>query len=302
MLLNIPQTPEWQQLYAEVSARVNAVANDPEGRIEMRKHFYEHFGYPMTEDSSGLGNSELAFMRWEVERGVLNPPDHPEQPGSPWWREVNLSFLLYSELAGAAHLAGIDRETLTGPIGFWMDYIHEPNHATWYLAHNASIVHSYAEHAELSLQENETERHFLNEVLYRLIFAQAMSSGQKGAFGRLGKILANPRLPSVDIIVSLPAFYPRHYPLAPGDLENVRHNGHTLEEAGVIILDKLLILPQLERLFTWAARTMDSQHLPQWVKNDQPVYPNIKARSMGEIVMQSAPVRSFQWIMSRLGV
>ncbi|WP_375486865.1 hypothetical protein [uncultured Mycobacterium sp.] len=29
-----------------------------------------------------------AFMRWQLRRGLLNPPDAPT-PGSPWWRAMN---------------------------------------------------------------------------------------------------------------------------------------------------------------------------------------------------------------------
>lgn len=36
--------------------------------------------------------AEIAFMRWQLRRGVLASPDSA-RPGSPWWRAVNLALL-----------------------------------------------------------------------------------------------------------------------------------------------------------------------------------------------------------------
>src|SRR5215472_6591388 len=83
---------------------VDAAKNDPEARYDLRKRFYDKYGFAI-DGSAGYGNSELAFMRWEVERGVLEPLDAPK-PGSPWWREINSSLLFDAELATLIYESG----------------------------------------------------------------------------------------------------------------------------------------------------------------------------------------------------
>ncbi|MDX2285184.1 MAG: hypothetical protein NW241_13550 [Bacteroidia bacterium] len=264
----------WTDTEQQVRAAVAAVANDPEGRYQMRSRFYERFGDAFTEEGRGLGASELAFLRWEIQRGVLNPLEHA-QPGSPWWRAVNLDFILHAELAGAARETGNEHQIASIQGRYWLRYFQAPSKSTWYAAHNCSIVYGYRDHAPLALQENETERHFLNEVLYRVLFAQAMASGAEvSRFGKIGTLLANPRLPSVSILVSLPDFYPRHYPLQPGDIHKVWHHGLDLEALGVKILDKRLILPQIGRLYGWAAGTLEAGFLTRWLDRHSPIYPD----------------------------
>jgi hypothetical protein len=275
----------WTDTEQQVRAAVAAVAGDPEGRYQMRSRFYARFGEAFTAEGRGLGASELAFLRWEIQRGVLNPPDHP-QPGSPWWRAVNLDFILHAELAGAARETGSESRITSTQGRAWLRYFAAPSESTWYAAHNCSIVHGYRDHAPLAREENSTEQHFLNEVLYRVLFAQAMASGAAvSQFGKAGKLLANPRLPSVSILVSLPDFYPSHYPLEPGDIHKVWHHGLDLEALGVRILDKRLILPQIGRLYDWAAGVLEADFLPRWLDWHSPVYPG-----------QASPLLSLPWL------
>lgn len=267
-------TKSWEETAQEVRAEVHGVADDPEGRYALRERFYDRFGHALRKDGTGLGSSELAFLRWEIERGVLNPL-FAEKPGSPWWRAVNLDFILQAELAGKAWETQ-NTSRITDVQGrYWLRFFEQPSESTWYAAHNCSIVHGYSAHALLALQENETERHFLNEVLYRVLYAQAMASGADiSRFGKIGQILANPRLPSVDILVSLPDFYPRHYPLEPSDIHKVWHHGLDLDALGARILDNRLILPHIGRMYAWAAHTLNADFLTAWIENHRPVYPN----------------------------
>jgi len=94
---------------------VSAVADDPEGRYALRERFYDKYGF------TGYGNSELAFMRWEIERGVLAPLDAP-RPGSSWWRAVNASLLYDTELAALIYESG---EPIAAPTNSrrWLDYL-----------------------------------------------------------------------------------------------------------------------------------------------------------------------------------
>ena len=60
---------------------VESVRDDPEGRYQLRVAFYKKYGFAK-DSGAGYGTSELAFLRWEIERGVLNPVA-AAQPGSP---------------------------------------------------------------------------------------------------------------------------------------------------------------------------------------------------------------------------
>lgn len=267
-----------EELEASVKAAVNAVKDDPEGRYQLRDRFYDKYGFTINRNgkSHGLGNSELAFLRWEIKRGVLNPKDF-HRPGSPWWRAVNLDFIYYSELAMAIHEAGIEVREIPDEVGYWLDYLQEPSEQAWYRAHNRSIVRGYQNYISLAASESKGEQLFLNEVLYRLLYAQAMVENTPEGLGLLGKILANPRLPSVDIIVHLPDFYPDHYPLTKEDIREIRHKGHSLQEAGVMLLDELIIIPRLYKLYKHCAGWLKAHFILGWQKRNTPVYPDLDA-------------------------
>jgi hypothetical protein len=71
--------------------RVTVVRDDPQGRLELLRSSYTP---PPGEESLHLPyrRAALAFMGWQLRRGLLNPPDH-DRPGSPWWRAVNERLL-----------------------------------------------------------------------------------------------------------------------------------------------------------------------------------------------------------------
>ena len=52
------------ELTAQARRIVSAAADDPEARYDLRVRFYEKYG--CLPDGAGYGNSELAFMRWEI--------------------------------------------------------------------------------------------------------------------------------------------------------------------------------------------------------------------------------------------
>ncbi|MEZ4776000.1 MAG: hypothetical protein R3D00_22670 [Bacteroidia bacterium] len=266
-----------KELEASIKAKVLAVSDSPEDRYRLREDFYHAYGYKIDEkgDQHGLGTSELAFLRWEIKRGVLNPENHPTRPGSPWWRAVNLDFIYNAELARAIHEAGIEANELPPNVEMWLEYIKNPSGITWYRAHNCSIVHGYHNHIELAKREKLAEKLFLNEVLYRVLFAQAMVENTREGMGRLGQILANPRLPSVNVLVHMADFYPQHYPLSHEDMKHIRHEGHSLQEIAVDFLDDLIILPKLGKLYAQCAQWLKASFILSWHKVDAPVYPDL---------------------------
>ncbi len=276
--------------YAELERRaravVDSVADNPDGRLELRMAFYRKYGRgrelldagrlnPRIPDAEfGFGRSELDFLRWEIRRGVLNPLDGSRgAPGSRWWRDVDLAFLYFGQLAALLHEHGADPGEAPLPVRRWLDYIEKPGEVSWYRAHNTSIVTGYQDHRGCAEAEDPGEQLFMNVVLYRLLYAQGMVEGFE--FGLLGRLLADPVLPSVDAMVHLPDFYPDNYPLTEQDIRDITNRGHSLEELGVRILDALLIHPQLARLYRHAADWVDLPELTGWVKGGTPVYPTL---------------------------
>lgn len=267
------EPPNLDSLARAAREVVAGVSDDPEGRYQLRVRFYDKYGHTLLPDEEGVGNSELAFLRWEIDRGVLNPLADPAQPGSPWWRAVNADFLYFSELAAMLYDAGLADQPVPKAVAYWLSYIQKPRAKSWYRAHNKSIVDGYLAQVERAEEETTGEQIFMNEVLYRLLYAQAMVEDVE--FGDLGAVLANPRLPSVDIIVHLPDFYPDDYPLTRQDIRHVMHKGYSPEEISVRILDERMILPQLTQLYSEAAGWIETPALNALVQNDQPVYPQI---------------------------
>lgn len=270
---------DWRTLEAVARQDVAAVADDPAGRLAMREAFYTRYGFAAHLEATrgsaataidsryGYGRSELDFLRWEISRGVLDPGR-----GSPWWRSVNLSFLLAGRLAELGYDAGLGSDGAPASVRAWLAYIAHPSSGSWYRAHNTSIIAGYADGLEQAAAEPRSEQIFVNMVLYRLLYAQGIVEGF--AFGKLGEFLANPQLPSVDLLVHLPDFYPRHYPLTTEDLRHIMHRGHSLEEAATRCLDEVLIHPHLSRLYHKAADWNEAPELAAWVVRGEPVYPS----------------------------
>ncbi len=74
----------------EALAMVAAVRHDPAQRLRLAGRFYDD--RPGRASIRAYRRAELAFMRWQVSRGVLAPPD-AARPGSEWWRSVNEGLL-----------------------------------------------------------------------------------------------------------------------------------------------------------------------------------------------------------------
>ena len=257
------------QLEAEARRLADSVSDFPESRYKLRSHFYSLYG--RGNRTSGYGNSELNFMRWEINRGVLNRLDDPLQSGSRWWREVNGHFLYCSELTLMIEYAGLGEEPVPPAVRFWIDYMREPSPAGWYRAHNRSIFEGYVIHESLAKEENEYEQFFMNEVLFRVMYASSMVMGKN--FGGLGKLMSNPILPAVDLLVSIPHFYPHSYPMTFADKMHILHSGYSLREKAVQLLDEQFVLPQLDELYQWSAEWLQLPELSDYIIDGQPSYP-----------------------------
>lgn len=74
-------------------------------------------------------------------------------PGSPWWRGVNERLLVDAELAAAAHEAGAPAAAVPSRARPWLAYVAAPSAASWFRAHNASVLHGYVAHVDAARAE-----------------------------------------------------------------------------------------------------------------------------------------------------
>jgi uncharacterized protein with NAD-binding domain and iron-sulfur cluster len=254
---------------------VDRVSDNPEDRYQLRVSFYKKYGFG-GENDLGYGDSELAFLRWEIDRGVLNNMHDTANSGSAWWRAVNSDFIYNSELAGLIYEAGIPSIGVSDQVAYWLNYIQNPSPVSWYKAHNSSIIAGYLDHTEKAHTEGKPEQLFTNIVLYRLLFAQVMvEDPYHDLIGKLARTIASPSSPAVNILVHIPDFYPRHYPLTSADIANVTHKSHHLMNIPEDILDEWIILPHLNELYHLIALKLNIPPLENLQDENKPIYPDI---------------------------
>ncbi|MGM3422014.1 hypothetical protein [Pseudomonas benzopyrenica] len=255
----------YEDAVAATTELCSQIENLPARRRAVREDFYRSFG---DADNDGLsyGDSELAFLDWEIQAGVLDPVT-----GSAWWRNVNLHFIYLSELAGCLATHQLPGDQAPYPTRCWLTFIADPTPRHWYRAHNASILAGFALHQEDARAENAVGQLFLNITLYRLMFAQALVE-EATLFAELGALLADPRGFSVKLLVSLADFYPPHYPLTEADREVIEGHGLGIEELGVRLMDGWIRL-ELRKLYREAAEWNQAPELLNYLDGDQPAYP-----------------------------
>ena len=196
----------------EAAAMVAAVRDDPARRLELAARFYDRrAGRPSIRS---YRRAELAFMRWQIRRGVLAAPS-AHRPGSPWWRAVNEGLL--RDAWQAQLLDSGQPGTASRPsVACWVRFLRRPSAQAWYRAHNASIVAGYLAHRDLSGQEHLVERFFMDVALIRVLYAHSLLTAPRLALGRLapaGRLLADPRWRGADVFLSLHNILPNRYPL-----------------------------------------------------------------------------------------
>ncbi len=225
--------------------------DDPAGRMALMARCYQG---PFGEAPRHLPyrRAAMSFMRWQMQRGVLQPPS-AARPGSPWWRAVNERIL--RDGCEAVALSG----NLPGPVSsptvdHWMAFVDDPTARAWYRAHNGSVVAGYLEHRDLAEAENEAERFFMNVVLCRVLFTHALVAAPRLSLGwlrPLAPLLGDPRLGMTGIFLSLSRVLPDEYPLRDG-VESYLD----IELGFGRLLDYGVIGPRLQQLYEWSAREL----------------------------------------------
>ena len=251
----------------EAIAMVAAVRHDPGRRLELASRFYD--GRPGRAPIRAYRRAELAFMRWQVSRGVLAPPGS-ERPGSGWWRSVNESLL--RDACEADRLAaGRPGQASTPAVARWAGFLTAPSARTWYRAHNSSIVAAYLEHRDLCAAELPVERFFMDVAIARLVCVHALVIRPRLALGRLapaGRLIGDPRWRGADMFLSLRNILPDRYPLTGISIDEIL----ALENYGGRLIDYGVILPKMQALYEFAASDLHEPRLLGLVRNGFPVY------------------------------
>jgi hypothetical protein len=252
---------------ASAEAHVAAAADNPAARLALLERTY--YG-PTGRAPRHLPfrRAALSFMRWQANRGVLNPLDG-SPPGSPWWRKIN-ERLLQDGCESVALAGGLAGEPSSQAVRLWLEFIARPTARNWYPAHNASIVDAYLEHRGLAEAESAPERFFMNVALGRVLYAHALLGAPRLALGRfapLGRVLGDPRVGMAGAFLSLGRVLPDRYPLAR-EVETYVANEHRLGR----LLDYGVITPRLQHVYEWSAEELGEPRLLGLVRDGNPIY------------------------------
>ena len=251
----------------QAAAMVAAVRDDPPRRLELAAKFYDR--RVGRSSIRSFRRAELAFMRWQIQRGVLEGPSG-DRPGSPWWRAVN-EGLLRDTWQAELMMGGMPGEVGRPSVACWIQFLRRPSAEAWYRAHNASIVAGYLAHRDLAKQEHELERFFMDVALIRVLYAHSLLTNPRLALGRLapaGRLLGDPRWRGADAFLSLHRILPDRYPLDGFTVDEILEAENYLGR----LIDYAVILPRAESLYTHAAAELNEPQVLELLRDGSPVY------------------------------
>ncbi len=247
--------------------RVAEVRNRPHGRLDLLRSSYAPLpGTP--PQHLRYRRAALAFMGWQVRRGLLNPLDH-QRPGSPWWRAVN-ERLLRDTCEARLRVLGHPGPASLPSVEPSIRFARQPSSRTWYLAHNVTIVSAYLDHRVLAERESRVERFFINLVLLRLLYAHALVAAPRLALGWLAPIapwLGDPRRAMTGMFLSVSRVLPNLYPLE-GALDDYIVDEHTVGR----LLDVGVIAPRLTELYRWSTDELRIPEVADLICDATPAY------------------------------
>ncbi len=213
-------------------------------------------------------HAALAFMGWQLRRGLLNPLDHA-RPGSPWWRAVN-ERLLRDTCEARSRILGHPGPASSPSVEPSVRFARQPSARRWYLAHNVTIVRAYLDHRDLAERENRVERFFINLALLRVLYAHALVAAPRLALAWLAPVarwLGDPRLDATRMFLSVSRVLPLRYPLE-GELEDYIADEHPVGR----LLDLGVIVPRLAELYRWSADELQIPDVTDLVRGTTPAY------------------------------
>jgi hypothetical protein len=246
---------------------VAEVRDRPQGRLDLFRSSYApppgaapvHLRYQ---------RAALAFMGWQLRRGLLNPLDDA-RPGSPWWRAIN-ERLLRDTCEARSRLLGHPGPPSSPSVDPSIRFALRPSPRRWYRAHNVTIVSAFLDHRNLAERENRVERFFINLVLIRVLYAHALVAAPRLALSWLAptaRLLGDPRRDMTGMFLSVSRVLPVVYPLH-GALEDYIADEHALGR----LLDLGVITPRLSELYRWSADELRIPDVCDLVYDATPAY------------------------------
>lgn len=247
---------------------VEAVRDDPDRRLEVAARFYDD--RPGRPSIRSYRRAELAFMRWQISRGVLAPMTSAT-PGSPWWRALNEGLL--RDALEAGHLAAGTPGSPTRPaVSRWISFLDSPSPQSWYRAHNASIIAGYLDHRPLVEAELPVERFFMDVALGRVLFVHALVMHPRIAVGRwlspVGRLIGDPRRRGADLYLSLRNVLPNRYPLTDLTIADVLAG----ENFAGRLIDYGVMLPHVQAIYEFAAHDLGEPGLLDFISGGDLMY------------------------------
>jgi hypothetical protein len=258
---------EHRDAIAWADAQVAASRDEPAARLALMERLF-HGPTGRAPRHLPFRRAALLFMRWQAQRGLLNPLD-AAAPGSVWWRAMN-ERLLRDGCEAIALVGGLHGDPSSQAVRLWLQFADTPKPSGWYRAHNASIVAGYLEHEVRAEEENVPERFFMNVALARVLYAHALVAAPPLALGRVApvaRVLGDPRLGMVGAFLSLRRVIPNDYPLTR-EVEWYIADEQRLGR----LLDYAVIVPRLQRLYEWSADELGEPRLLGFVREGSPIY------------------------------
>jgi hypothetical protein len=246
---------------------VAEVRDDPRRRLALAARLYDR--RPGRTSIRPYRRAEVAFMRWQVSRGVLASPA-ADRPGSPWWRAVNEDLIRDTWEADLLH-RGEPGVPTRPSVTQWLRFFREPSANNWYRAHNSSIVAAYLSHRDLAQLELPAERFFMDVALQRVLYAHSLVAAPRLALGRMapiGRFLGDPRLRVTNVFLSLRRVLPDRYPLTGLSVHEILERENRLGR----LLDYAVIVPRAHALFDFAAAELNEPRLLAWIRDGASIY------------------------------
>jgi hypothetical protein len=250
----------------EAAELVGVVRDDPARRLQLAGCLYEHRSWA---DLWSYRRAEMAFMRWQIRRGVLAAPA-ADRPGSPWWRAVN-EELLRDSWEGGLLARGRPGTPSRPSVHQWVRFFGQPSAEAWYRAHNGSIVASYLAHRDLAQHEHPLERFFMDVALVRVLYAHSLLYAPRLALGRFwpaSRLLGDPRWRGADMFLSLHNILPDRYPLDGYSIQEILGAENYLGR----LVDFGVILPRIQALYALGASILNEPGLLDLIHDGAPVY------------------------------
>ena len=246
---------------------VSQARDEPVLRLKLAAGFYRHrVAGPTIEPYQ---RAEIAFMHWQIRRGVLASPA-ADRPGSPWWRAVN-ETLLRDTAEARLLFDGAPGSPSTSGVRQWVAFLHRPSPECWYRAHTASIVAGDLNHRDLVAGETLLERFFMDVALLRVLYAHSLLAHPRFALGRLAVLaphIGDPRRRAADLFLSLQNVLPAVYPLEADSIDDVLGQENRLAR----VFDYGVIAPRIGPLYRIAARDLAESALADLQDDGFPVY------------------------------